>query len=252
MTADEPDQNQEDAPQDHASPTPDVGDRLVLPLLIPVIVFLFAVLVIYGLSRIYLELNDISIGDVTMATPLAIAVSLFILFAAWYMASNRRVPMWQTAAIGMVAIGALTGGAIWAAVDDRGEGEHEPTVNGEETPVVVDEGTLAVALIDPDWGVTASPDTISAGDVTIAAEVDGSLIHNLRVIRTDLPADQLPLDSSGFSVDEDSVDVVASIAEFRADDPQEIDVTLEAGNYVLICNVAGHYDSGMRLAITVE
>ena len=50
---------------------PDVGERLVLPLLRPVIVFLFVILLIYGLSRIYLELNDITIGTVTMATPLA-------------------------------------------------------------------------------------------------------------------------------------------------------------------------------------
>ncbi len=251
MAEDESPQNQNGDPQDGS--TPDVGDRLVLPLLIPVIAFLFAVLVIYGLSRIYLELNTISIGDVTMATPLAIGVSLFILFSAWYLASNRRVPMWQTASIGMVAVVAVTGGAIWAAVDDRGEDEHEPVANGEPTATAeVPPGTIEVGLIDPNWAVTASPAAVPAGDLTLTVENQGSLIHNLRVIRTDLAADQLPLDSTGFAVDEDNLNVVLSVAELSSGQSEDSDVTLEAGGYVLICNVPGHYDSGMRIALTVE
>ena len=36
------------------APAPDVGERLLLPILVPLGVFLFGVLVVYGLSRIYL------------------------------------------------------------------------------------------------------------------------------------------------------------------------------------------------------
>ncbi len=251
MAEDESPQNQNGDPQDES--TPDVGDRLVLPLLIPVIAFLFAILVIYGLSRIYLELNTISIGDVTMATPLAIGVSLFILFSAWYLASNRRVPMWQTASIGMVAVVAVTGGAIWAAVDDRGEDGEPPAANGEPTPgATVEDGSILVGLVDPDWAVTASPAIVPAGDLTLSVENQGNLIHNLRVIRTDLDADQLPIGPDGFTVDEANLNVVLSLADLRAGDLVDSEVTLEAGGYVLLCNIPGHYDSGMRIAITVE
>ena len=250
MAADESPQDQNANPQEET--TPDVGDRLVLPLMIPVIVFLFTILVIYGLSRIYLELNDITIGTVTMATPLAIGVSLFILFSAWYLASNRRVPMWQTASIGMIAVGAVTGGAIWAAVDDRGEGEEHVTNDEPTATVIVEEGTIAVGLVDPDWAVTADPAVIPAGDLTLSVENQGNLIHNLRVIRTDLNADQLPLDATGFMVDEENLNVILSVADLRSGDSEDSDVTLEAGGYVLLCNIPGHYDSGMRIAITVE
>ncbi|MCH7698691.1 MAG: hypothetical protein IH865_07125 [Chloroflexi bacterium] len=251
MAADESPQDQNANPQEET--TPDVGDRLVLPLMIPVIVFLFTILVIYGLSRIYLELNDITIGTVTMATPLAIGVSLFILFSAWYLASNRRVPMWQTASIGMVAVAAVTGGAIWAAVDDRGEDGEPPAANGEPTPgATVEEGTLLIGLIDPDWAVTANPAVVPAGDLTLSVENQGTLIHNLRVIRTDLNADQLPIGPDGFTVDEANLNVVLSVADLRAGESEETGVTLEAGGYVLLCNIPGHYDSGMRVAITVE
>lgn len=230
---------------------PDVGERLVLPLLIPVIVFLFVILLIYGLSRIYLELNDITIGTVTMATPLAIGVSLFILFSAWYMAGNRRVPMWQTTSIGMVAVVAVTGGAIWAAVDDRGEGEAHVANGGEPTPTApVEEGQVLIGLTETDWVVSASPDSIPAGEITFAVSNEGSIGHNLRIIKTDLPTDALP--SDGIAVDETQVNVVAETPDLGPGESDEIAATLEAGSYVLICNIAGHYDAGMNAAFTVQ
>jgi len=56
-----------------------VRERAVLPLLLPAGVFLFAVLVIYGLSRIYLELAHWKVGDMDAATPLALGISALIL-----------------------------------------------------------------------------------------------------------------------------------------------------------------------------
>lgn len=243
----------EDPNLPHSDETPDVGERLVLPLLLPVMAFLFAVLVIYGLSRIFLELNTIKIGDVTMATPAAIGVSLYILFAAWYLASNRRVPMWKTASLGMVAVVALTGGAIWAAVDDRDEGEGHLVNGGETTPEATAEpGQVLVDLTESDWLVTASPESAEAGEITFAVSNVGSILHNLRVIRTDLPPDALPLDATGLAVDEAEVNVVAESADLLPDESDQAVANLEAGSYVLICNIAGHYDAGMSVGFTVE
>ena len=242
--------NPEQEPTDE---DPDVHGRLALPLLVPVIAFLFALLVIYGLSRVFLELNETSIGDVTMATPAALGVSLFILFAAWYMASNRRMQQWQVVMIGSLAVAALTGGAIWAAV--QGGGETEVSANGgAETPVAetpAPDGTISVSLIDPAWAVEVTPAS-AAGPTTFVISNDGTAVHNLRVIRTDLDADSLPLDDSGFLVDEEQVNVVASVNELERGESTELAVDLESGSYVLICNIAGHYDFGMRTGFTVE
>ncbi len=242
----------DEAPNDRDGKSPDVSERLVLPLLLPVMVFLFAVLVIYGLSRIYLELNDIKIGDVTMATPLAIVVSLFILFSAWFLASNRRVPMWQTASLGMVAAVALTGGAIWAAVDDRGEDEHVEN-GGAVTPVATaEEGQVLAGLTEADWLVSAAPDSVPAGDTTFVVTNEGNIPHNLRVIKTGLAPDALPLDEAGFSVDEGQVDVVLESADLDGGDSEEVTGALESGSYVLICNLPTHYGAGMYTAFTVQ
>ena len=233
--------------------TPDVQERLALPLLLPAGVFLFALLVIYGLSRIYLELNTIDIGAVTMATPAALGVALAILGIAWYLATRRRVTSLQIASVSAIAIALLTGGAIWAAVHDEGEPEHvvgSETPPGDETPVAP--GAIQIALIDPDWAVEAEPASASAGSITFAVSNDGNIVHNLRLIRTDLAPDQLPIDETGFAVDEGQVDVVGRLTELSPGESGQVSVDLEAGSYVVICNVPTHYDVGMRTAFTVE
>ena len=116
----------------------EVHQRLVLPLMIPAAVFLFAMLAIYGLSRIFIDLQDFKVGDVGMATPLALAVAVAILGVAWYMISNPRVPRGQIVFIMAVAVALLLGGTIWAAIHD----EAEPAAHAvtDETPTPVDDG----------------------------------------------------------------------------------------------------------------
>jgi len=236
------------------SPTPDRGDdtheRLVLPLVVPAILFLFAVLVVYGLSRIYLDLDTWHYKDVGMATPLAIGISLLILLISTYMA-GKAVPRWQTGLIILLAAGGLTGGAVWAAVHPETK-PHEviasPTPGG---PTAVP-GQIAVTLHDGPFELTADPDTATPGPVTFSVTNTGATIHNLRVIKTDLAPDDLPIDDSGFQVDETAVDVIESGDDLSPGDTDQVIAELEAASYVLICNIASHYQSGMRAAFTVE
>ncbi len=228
--------------------------RLALPLLVPAVVFLFAVLVIYGLSRIYLELNDWKYREVSMATPVAIGIALLILLVSSYLASRPRVPVWQIAFIIAIATGFLTGGGIWAAVHEGGEEEMvvAPTATpGGGTPAPT--GEIQVTLTeDPDFMVDVEPTSASAGSLTFGVNNTGSILHNLRVIKSDLAPDKLPLDDSGLQVDEAQVDVASSVPELDPGTSQQLSADLEAGAYVLICNVAGHYEGGMHTAFTVQ
>jgi uncharacterized cupredoxin-like copper-binding protein len=229
----------------HETEQQEVHRRLWLPILIPAMIFLFAVLVIYGLSRIYLELNRVSVGDVTLATPLALGVSLAILGIGIYLASRPSVPVWQYIGIGVIAALMLTGGSIAAAlIEDE---EHEEVVNGG-TVTPPPEGGVAVELVDFEIHVT--PETSPAGPTTFNVTNAGATIHNFHVLQTDAAPGELETEG-GQVVLEQYNPVAETDGDLNAGDSATVDADLQPGPYVLICNVAGHYDLGMHAAFTV-
>ena len=174
-----PDENE--SPPDQHAEDEEVHQRVVMPLVLPLGVFLFAMLVIYGLSRIFLELNEVEIGSVTLATPLAIAVSLAILATAWYVASHPRISQMQIGAIALVAAALLTGGTIFAAVYDGGEEEH---VTGE--PTATPSGVADVIVLGDNFVVyndeTEPEIAVAAGqEITLEITNDGNALHNMHI-----------------------------------------------------------------------
>ena len=146
-------------------------------------------------------------------------------------------------------------GMIVAACDDDDD-DADPSATTppdavEPTePAGTEASTVDVGLTE--FTVSPSPDSTAAGSVTFNLSNSGAQPHNLRVIRTDLDADDLPLGEDGLGVDEDQVDVVASSGDLDPAATDEISADLEAGSYVLICNVLTHYGEGMTVAFTVE
>jgi len=170
-------------------------ERLALPLLIPLGIMAFALLVIYGLSRIYLEVSN------EVATGLAAGIALGILVVAWYIASRPSVPSWQIASIAVLATALLAGGAIFAVVeDDEGEAvEETPTATASpddgETPVVPPgDNVFAVAMIptiqfDTDK-ITLPADT----EVTVSADnQDTAVLHNWALYTDDTASDLIAM-----------------------------------------------------------
>ncbi|GIV00664.1 MAG: hypothetical protein KatS3mg014_2279 [Actinomycetota bacterium] len=119
-------------------------------------------------------------------------------------------------------------------------------------------GTVEVTL--QEWAVAANPSTISAGEVTFEATNEGpNDPHELVVIRTDLAPDQLPTNPDGTVNEEgEGIEVLDEIEEFPVGETRSLTLDLEAGSYVLICNIydeeeqEAHYQEGMRTGFTVE
>jgi hypothetical protein len=118
--------------------------------------------------------------------------------------------------------------------------------------------TVAVAL--QEWAVVPDADTAPAGTVTFVVTNDGpDDVHEFVIIRTDLDPADLPTDEHG-AVDEggEGIEVVDEIEDIPVGETQEVTVDLEAGNYVLLCNIysadedEAHYAEGMRVAFQVE
>ena len=123
---------------------------------------------------------------------------------------------------------------------------------GEEAPAETAAEATTIDVRLSEFKVSLSADTAPAGTVTFGLMNDGTVIHNLRVIKTDLAADELPVDEAAFTVDEDQVDVLASGSNLEAGAEEEVTADLAAGSYVLICNIPTHYDAAMHTAFTVE
>jgi len=121
-----------------------------------------------------------------------------------------------------------------------------------------DGGTVEVTL--QEFAIAATPATVSAGSVTFDATNSGPADpHELVVFRTDLAPDALPTNDDG-SVNEggEGVELIGEIEEFPVGETESASFDLDAGSYVLICNIydeneqEAHYAEGMRLAFTVE
>ena len=93
----------------------------------------------------------------------------------------------------------------------------------------------------------------SAGDITFDITNDAEQTHEFVVFKTDLAADQLPTDENG-DVDEagEGVELVDEIEDIEGGSTQSLTVNLDAGSYVLICNLPGHYGQGMHAGFTVS
>ncbi|GAC1702703.1 MAG: hypothetical protein NVS9B6_19180 [Candidatus Limnocylindrales bacterium] len=113
-------------------------------------------------------------------------------------------------------------------------------------PESTEQPTLSIELVD--FAVKADPGTVKAGHQVFAVRNRASMIHDFVVIKTDLAPNALPMD--GGKAKEDGK--VGGVANISAGVSRKLVLDLPAGHYVLICNVPGHYQLGMRAALTVE
>jgi uncharacterized cupredoxin-like copper-binding protein len=120
-------------------------------------------------------------------------------------------------------------------------------------------GATTVAVTLQEWAVAPAADSATAGDVTFEVTNEGpDDIHEFVILMTDLDPAELPTDEHGaVTEDGEGIMVVDEIEDIPVGETQELTATLEAGNYVLVCNIydeeedEAHYQMGMRVAFTV-
>jgi plastocyanin len=159
-------------------------ERVVLPVVIPLGILAFALLVVYGLSRVYLEIR----GD--GATALAGGIAIGVLIVAFYLANNPRAPGWQIGGIVGVAAIVLIGGAIWAvANEDETEAGGQTENHATATPAPSGGGgggggELVLNLTDNKFDKTEL--TATANKETSYQIINkGAAIHNVHVSLAD-------------------------------------------------------------------
>lgn len=166
----------------------------------------------------------------------------------------------------------LLGTALIAACGDSGSkssGTNAAATNAAATTAAASGGVTApaagggtavnIAVSDTkgtDGPMTLVPDVTSAkaGDVTFTVKNTGTVDHEVVVLKTDTPFDQLKVGAT----EADKVDEAASVGEtgdpaLKPGETRSFTLKgLAAGNYVLVCNIAKHYGLGMRAAFTIS
>lgn len=109
-----------------------------------------------------------------------------------------------------------------------------------------------------EWSVLPEPAAIE-GPVTATFEGHnhGEFPHQVVVIRTNDPPDALRIERGKVDVDDAGEEMLAFDVP-AADPDQGVEgrqigtVDLRPGRYVIICNIAGHYQQGMYAALEVS
>lgn len=112
-------------------------------------------------------------------------------------------------------------------------------------------GPAAVSVTMIDYEMQLSTDTVKAGEVTFNIQNDSDVtVHEFVVVRTDTMAADIPV-GEDLLVDESLFTPVDEVEDIPAGEGGELTVTLDAGHYILLCNIAGHYQLGMHADFNV-
>lgn len=101
-----------------------------------------------------------------------------------------------------------------------------------------------------DYSITVTPGRIAAGTIRFGIRNLGAMEHQFDLIKTDLAADKLPVDGGTAKAKE--AGLVKQVKGIGVGRVATVTADLAPGHYVIICNVAGHYQLGMRVDFVVE
>jgi uncharacterized cupredoxin-like copper-binding protein len=95
--------------------------------------------------------------------------------------------------------------------------------------------------------MTVTPTSAPAGKVKFKVQNQGTIIHEMVVLKTTTPFDQLPVAKDKVSESKRAGEV-GSIGKGKT---KSKTLKLKAGSYALVCNISKHYGLGMRAGFTV-
>ena len=104
-----------------------------------------------------------------------------------------------------------------------------------------------------DNGITMSSDTLAAGDLTFEGVNEGTDTHEFEVfgVPEGVDANALPVEGDTAPADE-MLTVIDEVEDIAPGTSATLNLSLDAGNYAVICNLPGHYAAGMHTTFTVE
>jgi uncharacterized cupredoxin-like copper-binding protein len=104
-------------------------------------------------------------------------------------------------------------------------------------------GNADVQVSLRDDAVTLDPNSAGAGSITFSATNDGTATHEIEVFRGDVDPATLPVEDNVASTE--GLELVDEIEDITPGSSADLTVDLDAGAYVVMCNLPGHFARGM-------
>ncbi len=101
-----------------------------------------------------------------------------------------------------------------------------------------------------DFKIVTDHPTVAAGRVVFGIRNHAAMGHEVKVLKSDIDADKLPID--GASAKASEAGKVGELLNIGAGASRKLVLDLTPGRYVIVCNIAGHYQLGMRVALEVK
>ena len=136
---------------------------------------------------------------------------------------------------------------------------HAETINvtlwdkGPKTDLAKDMGLGdAGDHMTANMGVKFSPDTVNAGEVTFVVQNQSKeTIHEMLVVPL-IDGKAPPFNDNEMRLAEDTAGDLGEVPETDPGKSGTLTVTLAPGQYMLFCNIPGHYKNGMWSVLTVK
>ena len=117
------------------------------------------------------------------------------------------------------------------------------------SPIGASESKTTVNVQLKEFKVLPSPLKAKRGVVSFTVKNTGKINHEFVVLKTKVAPAKLPV-KSGKAVETGRVGKIGAL-KLKPGAFRRLNVNLEAGKYVLLCNLPGHYQAGQRIGFAV-
>jgi uncharacterized cupredoxin-like copper-binding protein len=142
---------------------------------------------------------------------------------------------------------------VTAACSNSSSNTTGGSSSGAVSPSSESSQNVSVSLTQ--WSVTPST-TPTSGSVRFTVTNDGSIPHEFVVLKTDTPAADIEIgkfEGEQNRINEDTAGTnVGETGDMEAGTTKSLTIDLAPGHYVFLCNLPGHYQSGMHVDVTVQ
>lgn len=152
-------------------------------------------------------------------------------------APKKAVLAALSAAAILAAVPAFAGSTVTVSLWDQGQDAAMPTDLGYNMGGDMSKATM---------GVDISPKSIEAGHVTFEVTNNSKdTIHEMILAPLKSANEKLPYIQNENRVDEEKAGHLGEVSELDPGASGELGVTLKPGNYIVYCNIPGHFVAGM-------